>query len=139
MRLFRVLTVLGMTAVLAATTASADAAKKTRHHTVRGTVVAVHHDKKNKHHGYIVVKVHHHKKGQTVAQGSVKEEKIHVGKGTTFVLVGGGKNGTGTHAGFGSLHRGEHVVITTRPGHPHEAERVAVAAHKKGKKTVAAE
>jgi hypothetical protein len=131
---------LGLVFAPALGAAPADGAQqqKKKPHFVKGTVVAVHHDKDKKEDlGYITVKVPPKKK-QAEQGAKAREEKVVILKDTKFVQLGGKKaKGETTPAHFHDVHKGAEVLITPRDGHPHQAERVALA--KKKKKAAATE
>jgi hypothetical protein len=109
--------VVGLLSGLSAGTVSGNAGGAARHHEFKGEVVHVDH----KHHTF-TVKVHHHVWGRA----HHAEHKFHVTNHTHFDVVG---NGKGHQATFAALHHGEHVVVHTANGHPHQATRVDIHKH----------
>src|SRR2546425_9886238 len=105
--------------ILALGSASADdtAQKKKKPNTLKGVVESVHQDKNpnNKELGTLTLKV------QNKKDNTAQETKIHVTKDTKIEKVSG-KKGQKQHAAadFAALHKGEHLIVHTRVGHPHE-------------------
>jgi hypothetical protein len=95
--------------------------KQRKSHAVHGVVVNVQHHKNGT--GSIMIKRHHHKKknaaGQNVNSGNIAEMSFKVVPATQFF-------NHGRPANFAAIRDGEHVVVHTLRGHPHEAARVDI-------------